>query len=69
MSNATNDIIIEEIQAWCEQYRMRLSDVVEDEGGYFLEVNNDEKDIQVYLPKKYQKMVLGVFIKGYVMNH
>lgn len=62
------DQIIEELQAWCEQYRMRLSDAMEDEGGYFLEVNNDVKDIQVYLPKKYQKLDLGRFIKGYVTN-
>jgi len=68
MSNQINDQLLESLQVWCEQYGQRLSDAMEDDRGYFLEVNDDVEDRQIYLPKNYQEMDLGRFIKGYVTN-
>jgi hypothetical protein len=56
------DQIVEKAQMWCEQYGKRLSNVMTDENGYFLELNDDVKDFQKYLPQEFQELNLSKLV-------
>jgi hypothetical protein len=57
------DEIIEKAQVWCESNGKRLSDGMTDEDGkYFLELNDGEKDYKVLFPEEFQKVDLSKFV-------